>query len=315
MRAAARTMAALGGANALLAAERCGLLGALDARWRTARDLAAALGLDAELVELTLSMLVLDGWAERSERGFRGPPWLLADEAEAHGGLEATARVFDGLDAALRGHAPATPGPSPAYSAAAVARLGDLFESCAAGLLGRLDEQDLGAGLIVDVGAGAAVWSLAYAVSMPQVRLTLVDGPDPLAAARCQAERLGVSDRVEFLCGDAFDVALPWASRVIAANLLHLFPREQARALVHRLAERVLPGGKLILIGQDRRASKVAAAHAIHLRLRRPDARSHEPETVSEWIVEAGLRAPRVLTVCNELPGLVAVVGERRRRG
>lgn len=308
-------MAALGAANALLAAERCGLLGALDARWKATRELALALDLDEELVELTLSLLALEGWAERSDRGYRAAPWLLECAQETPGGLGATARVFDDLSAALRGDGLGASGHPAAYSAAAVERLGHLFESCAAGLPERLGEPDLGAGRILDVGAGAAAWSLAYATAMPRVRLTLVDRPEPLAAALSSAERLRVAERVELLSGDAFEAELPEASRVIAANLLHLFEPERARALVRRLAECVLPGGRLILIGHDRHASAVAAAHAIHLRLRRADARSHTPDVVCGWVMETGLSQPRVLPLCEELPGLVAVVGERRRRG
>jgi release factor glutamine methyltransferase len=114
---------------------------------------------------------------------------------------------------------------------------------------------------ILDVGTGSGVIALSLAAHFPQARLHAVDvSDDALALARENAERLGLSERIQFMrtdllngLNDSFDVVvanLPYVSRQDRAGLsrevLHdpevaLFGGEAGDELIRRLIDEV-PG-------------------------------------------------------------------------
>jgi release factor glutamine methyltransferase len=68
---------------------------------------------------------------------------------------------------------------------------------------------ETGAPTALDFGTGSGCIAIALAVKCPAARVWAVDvSSDALAVAKQNAERNGVSDRMEFLCGDGFS-ALP----------------------------------------------------------------------------------------------------------
>src|SRR4029450_7896331 len=82
-----------------------------------------------------------------------------------------------------------------------------------------------GADQILDVGAGAAPWSLVLARRDPGCRVTALDFASVLALTRRAVGEAGFADQFEYLAGDAFEVSLPPATYdlVLLGNLCHLF--------------------------------------------------------------------------------------------
>lgn len=139
---------------------------------------------------------------------------------------------------------------------------------------GRLQNADC---RIVDVGTGSGVIALSLAAKFPEARVTATDvSEDALSLARENAERLGLTSRVEFLCGDllsnvnhGYDLIvanLPYVSTGDRATLsrevghdpgVALFGGERGDEIVRKLIEAAAPhfapGGLLALevgIGQ-----------------------------------------------------------------
>jgi len=124
---------------------------------------------------------------------------------------------------------------------------------------------------ILDVGTGSGVIALSLAANFPDATVTATDiSDDALALARENAERLGLTNRVEFLAGDlllpvndAYDLIvanLPYVAAPDRAGLsrevLHdpevaLFGGERGDEVARRLIEaapaRLRPGGLLAL--------------------------------------------------------------------
>ena len=124
---------------------------------------------------------------------------------------------------------------------------------------------------ILDVGTGSGVIALSLAANFPDATVTATDiSDDCLALARENAERLGLTNRIEFLAGDlllqvngVYDLIvanLPYVAAPDRAGLsrevLHdpevaLFGGERGDEVVRRLIEaapaRLRPGGLLAL--------------------------------------------------------------------
>lgn len=109
---------------------------------------------------------------------------------------------------------------------------------------------------MLDVGTGSGILAVAAARLGVASVIAADDDPDAVAAARTNAERNGVADRVEVRLGNAATLALPPAP-LVAANLLAAAHRRLA-PVYRRLVE---PGGRLILGGLlDAEAAEVARA-------------------------------------------------------
>ena len=79
---------------------------------------------------------------------------------------------------------------------------------------------------VLDIGAGAAPWSLALAAREPSSTVTAVDLPAVMRSTRTAVLQAGLEDRYEFVEGSAFDV--DWGEPAtydlaLIANVCHLF--------------------------------------------------------------------------------------------
>lgn len=124
---------------------------------------------------------------------------------------------------------------------------------------------------ILDVGTGSGVLALSLAANFPNAKVTATDiSDDALALARENAERLGLTNRVEFLTGDlllyvnhVYDLIvanLPYVAAVdraaLSREVLHdpeiaLFGGERGDETIRKLIEaapaKLKPGGLLAL--------------------------------------------------------------------
>lgn len=102
--------------------------------------------------------------------------------------------------------------------------------------------------LLVDVGGGTGIYSIALVLRHPKLRAIVWDRPEVLKVAREMAEQYGVADRVETLAGDMFSDPLPSGVDVcLLSNILHDWDVPECRKLVGRCAAALPAGGKLIV--------------------------------------------------------------------
>lgn len=146
---------------------------------------------------------------------------------------------------------------------------------------------------LLDLACGSGTYSLAIVARHPHVRATLLDLPDAIAVARPIVERHGMTDRVEFVAGDAmkYQASKPFDT-VLVSNMLHMIGPAASRKLMKHCLELVEPGGRLIVQAQylndDRTSPRWATLLSLIQRVGTPDGRNHAVGETTEWMQQAG---------------------------
>lgn len=274
---------------------------------------AADCGLTQRGAQALLSALAGLDLLELGDDGcFRPASSNLAELAEL-------LRPWASLQPALRGEsrpadAATTAGAESLYPRL-VAQLGALFRQSAMHAAGLLVQPRL---QVLDVGAGAAPWSLALAGRDPSCRITAVELPGVIASTRAAVRRAGLDDQYEFVEGSAFDV--DWGEPAsydlaLVANLCHLFDGEANLRLVQRVAEALRPGGRIAIVDilptERGDGPRPAVLYALGLVLRTGSGRIYPYSTFRHWLGEGGFEDTRR----HNLPGpypFTLITGRRR---
>jgi SAM-dependent methyltransferase len=283
---------------ALAAAERLGVLDRLERGPADAAALVADCGLTCRAAPLLLDVLATVGAVTPvGGGGYR-----------AVGGIRRLGEMLrlttTGLPDVLRTGVPAvaadTRSGAERLYPGTIDHLGSLMADAAALVADRLATAAVPAA-VLDVGAGAAPWSLALARRLPHCRFTALDLPAVLATTRTAVEDAGHTGRFTLLDADVFTADLPTAAYdlVIAGNLCHLFDPPTNRHLLARLTRTLRPGGTLAIVdilpdsrGTDRRW---LALYALGLHARTRSGQVHPYTAYEEWLSDAPLVSVRRL--------------------
>ncbi len=293
---------ALHAAAAVSTAHRLGLLTALESGPVCAEKVVRDCEIDLRSTRVLLDALVAMGLVESTHNGcFRAavPELSMLGAMGAHADL---------LTRAVRsGRAPlrcdVTAGASSLYPEA-VAYLAAQLATSAEAVADALE----GADRILDVGAGAAPWSLAIARRNPRCRVTALDLAPVLAVTRHAVDAAGCADRYEYLSGDVFEVRLPRAAYdlVLLGNLCHLFDGQANRRLFRRLRPAIRSGDRIAVIdvmpSQDPAAQRSVRLYAMGLMTRTSGGGVHDDESYRTWLEAAGFRYTNVREASQRPP-------------
>ncbi len=108
--------------------------------------------------------------------------------------------------------------------------------------------------LVVDLGAGAAPWALAFLDAWPDARGLAVELPEVVHVTREAVAADPAGDRLDVVAGSFHRVELPQggADVVVLGHVLRIEPRTAARRLVARAAAALRPGGTLVVADYPR---------------------------------------------------------------
>jgi ubiquinone/menaquinone biosynthesis C-methylase UbiE len=299
---------ALHAAAVVSAAQRLGVLTALDAGPVHAEQFARDSGLDAHACIVIIEALSAMGLVERGTDGQFQP---VVPELSS---LGAFAGITDLLVGAVRsGRAPlecdVPAGASKVYPDT-VTYLATLLGAAADAVAELLP----GAARILDVGAGAAPWSLALVRRDPRCRVTALDLPSVLTATRRAVAEAGWPDQFEYVAGDAFEVSIPPATYDIAlvGNLCHLFDGSANRRLFSRLRSAIQDGGRIAIIdvlpAHDPDTQRSVQLYAAGLLTRTSVGGVHPAESYQDWLDDAGFRDIRAYEA-SKAPPVSVVIG------
>lgn len=99
---------------------------------------------------------------------------------------------------------------------------------------------------VLDVAAGSGTYGFTVAQRRPKARVTALDWPNVLDAAKPRAKALGLDGRIRWLPGDAFtaDLGGPY-DVILVSHLFHHFSLDKVAALSRRFADALKDGGVL----------------------------------------------------------------------
>jgi SAM-dependent methyltransferase len=288
-------MAMNGGMQVYHAARRLGVLDAIDGSTRSAGDIAAACGLREAPLRLLLDALCSLRVIQRDGDAYRHTAVmpLLAGQYSNLGN-----EYWDYLPEFLGSNVPLAamdaPDQSEAQYETQVTALAWMMQPAAEQAARLLEagtaRRDLD---IIDIGAGAAVWSLTIAAHDAKARVTAVDWPAILKIAAAQAGSRGLADRFTALPGNYHEIELPAGAYdlAIVGNVTHIETASGNRSLFEKLHATLRPGGELAIIdvmpGQAQ-GDLPRALYALGLAMRTENGRVYPRADLEALLAETG---------------------------
>lgn len=163
--------------------------------------------------------------------------------------------------------------------------------------------------LLLDVGGGTGIYSIACLQANPRLRAIVWDRPEVLKVAQEMAVAYGVPDRLTCQPGDMFtDPVPPGADLILLSNVLHDWDVPQNRALLQRCAPALASGGRLVIHDvflDDTMDGPLAIALYSAALFTLTEGRAYSAAEYKEWLSEAGLTAGEISPTsahCGVLP-------------
>jgi ubiquinone/menaquinone biosynthesis C-methylase UbiE len=206
-----------------------------------------------------------------------------------------------------------TPGGAESFYPAVTPLLGAMLASAAKEAAQYLTAPGL---RVLDVGAGAAPWSLALAACDPACRICALDLPSVLPTTRRAVEAAGYAAQFEYLSDDLFNIE--WGASaydlVIAGNICHLFGEAANQWLLGLVVEALCPTGKLVIIDalpdEQMNGPRSVTLYALDLMLRTQTGRVYPLSTYASWLRAAGFKAVERIDLAA-MPLLSLVIAQR----
>lgn len=222
--------------------------------------------------------------------------------------LVGLSKMWDGLDQVLRFGKSLAEGETASGSAnfypGAVPLLGSAFASAAQSVAEHLGP--VGA-RVLDIGAGAAPWSIAVAQHNPNCRVTAVDLPTVIPVTQRAVTAASVADRYDYLSGNVFSLDLEQkANLAVAGNFCHLFDEATNRNLLARLFGALAPGGRVAIIDvlpdEEMNGPREAILYGLGLLLRTSTGQAYPLSRYTDWLQSAGFTNVECVRLLSAVP-------------
>lgn len=166
-----------------------------------------------------------------------------------------------------------------------------------------------GARVLLDIGGGTGIYSIAWLLRHPDLRAIVWDRPEVLKVAAEMAEQHEVADRVELRPGDMFRDPVPsGADVVLLSNILHDWDVPECRDLVARAAGALPIGGRLLIhdvfLDDDLAGPLPIALYSAAL-FQLTEGRAYSAGEYRGWLREAGCEPGEIVPTlihCGVLP-------------
>ena len=168
---------------------------------------------------------------------------------------------------------------------------------------------------LVDLGGGAASYSIALCEAYPELTATVVDRKEPLAVASPLVEEHGLQDRISLLEGDFFEAHLDRGFDVALISGVVLIKPEADSRRLFKLAYDLLNPGGLVIVQDYMRIDPSPARKRLDtledlyvLVVFDPGAGDREGEEIASWLGDAGFQNTEMIPLPTQL---ALVTGEK----
>lgn len=175
-----------------------------------------------------------------------------------------------------------------------------------------LAEPDDGTLQILDVAAGAAPWSAAFASRYPLARVTAIDLPAVVTQGKQQVVDLSLSDRFSWLAANIEEYEYPSGhyDLILCGHVFRFFSDERVRSLLDKLTKSLRAGGTLavadIFLADDGKGPQAALTIDLSMLVNTAQGRIRRPGEIAAWLGELGLAQIQSLQVAGPFPVVVA---------
>ncbi len=148
---------------------------------------------------------------------------------------------------------------------------------------------------VLDVGAGAAPWSIPFARRNDDCRVTVIDYPEVLGTTREYAERFGVADRYELRGADAesADPGVEQFDLVLVGHVYHSMGPAASADFAVRAARSLRSGGLLavaeFVVDNDRQGPAIPLLFACNMLLATERGTTFTADEIDGFARDAGL--------------------------
>ncbi|MFE7429455.1 methyltransferase [Streptomyces sp. NPDC057545] len=156
---------------------------------------------------------------------------------------------------------------------------------------------------VLDVAASHGAYGFSFARREPRARIWCLDWPNVLTHTRRNAERFGLTDRVNVIPGDMFSVPLGGPYDIaLVTNVLHHFTEETAVRLMTRISTAVKPGGRVVVVGhtfregEDPRQNPMPFLFSVSMLAQTHDGETHSVGAYQRILEASGFTGTRLHT-------------------
>jgi len=166
---------------------------------------------------------------------------------------------------------------------------------------------------LLDLGGGAASYSIALCDANPQLRAVVVDSKEPLRIAEPLVEEHNLGGQITLLEGNFFQTELATDYDVVLiSGVILIKSEEDCRHLFKIAYDALLPGGMVIIQDYMRidhspaRAKLDALEHMYVMVAFDPGAADREGEEVASWLQDTGFQNPKMIPLPTQLSLITA---------
>jgi cyclopropane fatty-acyl-phospholipid synthase-like methyltransferase len=165
---------------------------------------------------------------------------------------------------------------------------------------------------VLDVGAGSAPWSAAFAHVYPEAQITALDLPRVIEQGRQHIEKRGLSDRYTWIAADMETYAFPAHTYdlILCSHICRFISDERVQSLLARLVTSLYAGGTIIIADvfftEDRKGPPPAITLDLSMLVNSAQGRIRTVSEIAGWLEECGLIDIQRVHLTGPFPVVVA---------
>lgn len=170
---------------------------------------------------------------------------------------------------------------------------------------------------ILDVGAGSAPWSAAFARQYPHAHVTALDLPAVVAQGCQHITTQGLADRYTWIAADMDTFAFPPLTYdlIFCGHICRFISDERVQCLLTKLVQSLRPGGTLLVADvfftEDRQGPPPAITLDLSMLVNSAHGRIRTVSEMANWLAASGLHTIQRVHIAGPFPVVVAQKGAK----